>query len=268
MTDICSTPSAKLIDTSSCPSTPNKKGKYAPLQLVTTPSKKTQRKLPFQLLSPSYENKEESRLEEEYMQLRMNQRYSGSISPLSETHSIAPTRLEETEPQAQIDALNTTHPETIEINKLLNKQLYEELRLQGQEEEQEKERSVPRHKVSKPTRPILKINSGFLNYLVTSSRGSVADATIYATEINATKQPMPMVTSPWEKLTIPVNPMIKSRYSRLKREFFDECDEESDAGEDLGTGVDAAIVRGFAFPRQATSTRSPFYIPKKLRWAK
>lgn len=249
--DICSTPSSKLISQSSCPSTPNKKGKYVPLQkLITTPSKYSQAPLPFQLLSPTYDSKEEARLEQEYMRMRMTKiRFNGSISPLSET---CPSITSE-----------KTCSETIEINKLLNKQLYEEL-THGQE------RHEPRHKVSKPTRPILKINVDSLNYLVSSSRGSVADATIYATEINATRQPMPMVTSPWEKLTIPVNPSIKSKYIRLKQELFAEDEINSDEEEcdtSSSTTVDAAIVRGFAFAKQETSTRSPFYTPKKLRWA-
>lgn len=245
-----------------CPGTPNKKGKYIPLhKLVTTPSKNSTSVLPFQLLSPTYDNKEDADRENEYMQRQLRRiRYTGSISPLSET--CPPLKTDACACACTCTCTSTctaaaaAAATAVEINEL-NKQLYEELR-QGNRK--------PCHKVSKPTRPILKVNTDALNYLVTSSHGSVADATIYATEINAARQPVPMVTSPWEKLTIPVNPAIKSRYVRLRRELFaDEITTDEDRRSDVD--ADAAIVRGFAFAARESAARSPFYVAKKLRWA-
>lgn len=258
-----------------CPETPNKKRKRLPDPCPgahdhITPSKSQRQRgrLTFQPLSPEYEDEdeEERHLQEEQFQLRMRRlRCNGSISPLSE-----PELDQELELELELDLglqgqgsvpLHKAH--TQEINAKVQQGLtlpmhkkatvpQKQVQVKVQQQIQiHGKKHTPHHKVMKPTRSILRIAHGSLNYVVSSSRGSVADATIYATEINATTttEKMPMVTQPWEKLTIPVNTAIKDKYRRMKAEYFHE--ETLDA--QLLEVPDAAIIRGLAFSPSTNS---------------
>ena len=91
---------------------------------------------------------------------------------------------------------------------------------------------VPRHRSSKPKKPILTIPISSLNLIVGSSKGSLQDATIFATEINAladgSVNKLPTISNEWERVTIPVNSAVKENYKRMKRAIFGD-DEASDS---------------------------------------
>lgn len=273
MEDICLTPNGKLVRASVCPETPNKKRKRLPdlcpgAHDHITPSKSQRQRgrLTFQPLSPEYEDEdeEERHLQEEQFQLRMRRlRCNGSISPLSEPELDQELELEldlglqgqgsvplhkahtqEINAKVQQGLTLPMHKKATVPQKQVQVKVQQQIQIHGK-------KHTPHHKVMKPTRSILRIAHGSLNYVVSSSRGSVADATIYATEINATTttEKMPMVTQPWEKLTIPVNTAIKDKYRRMKAEYFHE--ETLDA--QLLEVPDAAIIRGLAFSPSTNS---------------
>ncbi|CAL9731101.1 superficial pseudohyphal growth protein 1 [Monosporozyma unispora] len=117
--------------------------------------------------------------------------------------------------------------------------------------------STPLHRSKSPIKPIIKNDSKSLNLIVSSGNGSLDDATIYATEINAssnheattnTKESnstIPIIRNVWERITIPVNHEIKERHKRLRSSYFGEfynLDESSKLQED-----DYAMIRGYEF---------------------
>ena len=151
---------------------------------------------------------------------------------------------------------------------------------------------VPCHHYNTPRRSILRVAPGSLNLLVSSSRGSLQDATIFATEINATvnnrESRLPLITNIWERITIPVNSEIKKKYKKIKTEWYhdDNYDESEDdevfkfedseefygaEGSTEGACVkDAALIRGFEFDAESCASAAPRRsspIKKSLRWA-
>ncbi|CCH59121.1 hypothetical protein TBLA_0B02790 [Henningerozyma blattae CBS 6284] len=80
----------------------------------------------------------------------------------------------------------------------------------------------PCHRYKTPKNPILKIHPNSLNFLVSSSKKSLEDATIFATEINMLLSKdclkIPKIISPLEKVSIPVNSSVKKNIKN-KREI-------------------------------------------------
>ena len=143
---------------------------------------------------------------------------------------------------------------------------------------------VPRHRSSKPKKPILTIPISSLNLIVGSSKGSLQDATIFATEINAladgSVNKLPVISNEWERVTIPVNSAVKENYKRMKQAIFGD-DEASDSinygciGDvSLGTSdiekfmmdgdgdtsvhsnsSDVALIRGFKFQSSSEASQ-------------
>lgn len=116
-------------------------------------------------------------------------------------------------------------------------------------------RYEPSHRLLKPKKSILTVPAKSLNLIVSSSRGSLNDATIFGTEINSTlsneENKLPAISSIWEKLTIPVNSSIKEKYKKLKDQIYGQAsnfgedeDNEEDNEDDL---PDAAVIRGYEF---------------------
>ncbi|EJS41620.1 YOR315W [Saccharomyces arboricola H-6] len=137
----------------------------------------------------------------------------------------------------------------------------------------------PSHRLLKPKKSILTIPTKSLNLIVSSSRGSLNDATIFATEINSSlnndENKLPAISSTWEKLTIPVNSSIKEKYKKLKDQIYGRIgnsgeDEESEE-EDL---PDAAVIRGYEFEsktennQNSSSKLETTKDYKKVQWAK
>ncbi|CAI4036598.1 hypothetical protein SMKI_15G4470 [Saccharomyces mikatae IFO 1815] len=136
-------------------------------------------------------------------------------------------------------------------------------------------RYEPSHRLLKPKKSILTMPAKSLNLIVSSSRGSLNDATIFATEINSTlsneENKLPAISSTWEKLTIPVNSSIKEKYKKLKDQIYGQAgnsDEDEDNEED--NLPDAAVIRGYKFQlkrcEEPTPENSKDY--KKVQWAK
>lgn len=137
-------------------------------------------------------------------------------------------------------------------------------------------KSIPMHKYLIPKKPLLKYPKNSLNYIVTSSRGSVEDATIYATEINTNTDKLPIIKDSRERLTIPINPLIKKRYKKHKFRLLAENpisdDELSDNIVEGHTDIpDAAIVRGYTFDdgyeARMVHNESGITLVKRLRWS-
>ncbi|SMN20508.1 similar to Saccharomyces cerevisiae YOR315W SFG1 Nuclear protein [Maudiozyma saulgeensis] len=145
---------------------------------------------------------------------------------------------------------------------------------------------IPCHHYDKPQRSILKLQKGSLNLLVSSSKGSLQDATIFATEINATvnkeDSKLPLITNIWERITIPVNSEIKQKYKKIKLEWYgndnydDSADDEQfkfeDSDEFYGSKNedninDAALIRGFEFDSSTASYKVANAAEKTIRWA-
>lgn len=129
-----------------------------------------------------------------------------------------------------------------------------------------------------PPKSILKLPKGpdALNFVVTSTNGSIIDATIFATEINSCVENIPLPKSIWEKVTIPVNVQVKENFKRGKGKmiggYYDfEEDPISDKGldncESNEPEEDAAIIRGYDFHEQVPSSsgRDGGFISKKRR---
>ncbi|EDO17889.1 hypothetical protein Kpol_1010p1 [Vanderwaltozyma polyspora DSM 70294] len=170
-------------------------------------------------------------------------------------------------------------------NLILKRQQSEEFKLLNHNKEFSSSYiSKPQHRFQKPKKSILLLPKNSLNMIVSSSRGSLEDATIYATEINASLSKegfsLPMVRSPDEKVTIPVNSEIKKRYKQLKKEYlnaFGKIDTESDAEEeeekqeinknddDISNSQDAALIRGYYFENNSNSNYDNKKY-KKVRW--
>ncbi|QLG73568.1 hypothetical protein HG535_0F00780 [Zygotorulaspora mrakii] len=110
----------------------------------------------------------------------------------------------------------------------------------------------PCHRIKKPGRPILRLHSGSLNLLVSSSSGSLEDATIFATEINASLaspegEKIPCIKNSFEKVTIPVNSSVKERQKKNRKKLLGECYESESESEctNQSDTSDAAFIKGF-----------------------
>lgn len=165
---------------------------------------------------------------------------AGSISPLSDISSITSLSPEPTKP-GYFDPFTTRsilERETIELNRMICSSIVKT-----------RSRSVfePCHRYKNPRRPILRPRSNSLNFLVRSSRGSLEDATIYATELNAAiantnGDGIPTINNACEKMTIPVNPAIKRRHKLFKKALLGEDYEINEAESAI---PDAALIEGF-----------------------
>ncbi|KAG0658007.1 hypothetical protein C6P45_002297 [Maudiozyma exigua] len=145
---------------------------------------------------------------------------------------------------------------------------------------------IPCHHYDTPKKTILKYKEGALNLLVSSSKGSLQDATIFATEINATvnkeDSKLPLITNVWERITIPVNSKIKEKYKKMKLDWYgnDNYDDSADdeyfkfedseefyGGNEDGSVDDAALIRGFEFETSQASRKVSKTMKKTIRWA-
>ena len=176
---------------------------------------------------------------------------TGSISPLSDASSLPSSSPE----MGYLDVFHTKSvltKETIELNRILAATM----------------RHEPCHRQKSPPRPILTSNSKTLNLLVSSSRGSLEDATIYATEINAITassdgSKIPMVKNVCERVTIPVNPSIKRKHKLLKEALLGGDYNVNEAESEI---PDAALIEGFEFKSAHARSGTKKQL-KKIRWA-
>ncbi|QLL34735.1 hypothetical protein HG536_0H01100 [Torulaspora globosa] len=165
---------------------------------------------------------------------------AGSISPLSDISSV-PSSSPELEKLSYLDAFATKsilEKETMELNRRICSSVVK-TRWRSSFE--------PCHRYKSPKRPILRPRNNSLNLLVRSSRGSLEDATIYATEINASitahaNVKMPMINNAYERMTIPVNSAIKRKHKLLKKALLGDDYEINEADFDV---PDAALIEGF-----------------------
>lgn len=147
---------------------------------------------------------------------------------------------------------------------------------------------VPCHRCEKPRKSILNLHEGSLNLLVSSSRGSLQDATIFATEINASvnknKNKLPTISSIWERITIPVNSEIKEKYKRMKVELFADANYDSSEDDEVFKFEDSeefyqkandkiiqdsALIRGFEFEnyRHENNNNEDVKFKRSIKWA-
>lgn len=165
---------------------------------------------------------------------------AGSISPLSDISSV-PSSSPELEKLGYFDAFATKsilEKETIELNRMICSSVVRTSSGGCYK---------PCHRYKSPKRPILRPRSNSLNLLVRSSRGSLEDATIYATEINASitahaSVKIPMINNAYERMTIPVNSAIKRKHKLLKKALLGDDYEINEAEFDV---PDAALIEGF-----------------------
>lgn len=139
-----------------------------------------------------------------------------------------------------------------------------------------KKLNQPLHRIKEPKRSILKIRPNSLNFMVSSSKDSLEDATIFGTEINTLlskdRLNIPKIVSPLQKVTIPVNSSVKRKHKLQKRElltgkkflakFSDEKVKEILMSFDEGTkeddeSPDVAIIRGYEFERLVSKNKYP-----------
>lgn len=186
---------------------------------------------------------------------------TGSLNSLSDLSSV-PSSSPEFEKFTYLDPWNNSAPPnladpTFELNRIIFNSLssgIEEPGLRKRSFSSHCYKHEPCHRIKKVGRSILKLHSGSLNLLVTSSRGSLEDATIFATEINASlSSPLggkiPSIKNIYEKVTIPVNTSIKERHKKLKKSLMGddyESEPESETSEELKP-PDAAYIKGFEF---------------------
>lgn len=209
-----------------------------------------------------------------------------SISPMSDILSIPSS-------SPDIDKLTYLDPfsidpytngsilskETLELNRMICSSLVssqkdaesERAKLDIIENASRRLRHKPCHYSRAPQKPILKIHSGSLNLLVSSSRGSLDDATLFATEINASitsgnAKNIPTVTKVWEKVTIPVNSAIKERHRKLQKELLGDDFEVEDDTHEVGA-IDAALIQGFEFELENERDDEKITKPKTVQWA-
>ncbi|CEP62308.1 Sfg1p LALA0_S05e02652g [Lachancea lanzarotensis] len=91
-----------------------------------------------------------------------------------------------------------------------------------------------------------------LNYLVTATNGSLTNATIFATEINASSREVPLPSNKWERVTIPVNVDMRDQLLQNRAKLFGHEPETKSVTENDHMGGsqrknDAAIIRGYEF---------------------
>lgn len=144
--------------------------------------------------------------------------------------------------------------------------------------------SKPQHRSKTPVKPIIRNDSKSLNLIVSSGSGSLDDATIYATEINASSSStshhddnsassnskgkesnhnIPIIRNVWERITIPVNHKIKEKHKKLRSTYFGEIYDSED--EQVSTKNDYALIRGYEF--NINFNEEPSIRPSKtVRW--
>lgn len=152
--------------------------------------------------------------------------------------------------------------------------------------------SIPCHRGKTPIKPIIRNDSKCLNLIVSSGNGSLDDATIYATEINASSShndsnddetkdksthksnnAIPIIRNIWERITIPVNHKIKERHKRLRSSYFGEfynLDEEEEENNNndkkRSTEEDYALIRGYEFDFVSSNHNDMNRVNKTVRW--
>lgn len=148
--------------------------------------------------------------------------------------------------------------------------------------------STPLHRTKTPSKPVIRNDSKSLNLIVSSGNGSLDDATIYATEINASsmhadssnggeREPhgtIPTIKNVWERITIPVNHEIKERHKRLRSSYFGEfynLDESLSSSPQQQQEDDYALIRGYEFEIDSTkatdgTNSKTNHVNKKVRW--
>lgn len=208
-----------------------------------------------------------------------------SISPMSDILSI-PSSSPDIEKLAYLDPFSIDpctnrsilSKETLELNRMIcsslvsspNETESERSRLEIINNNSKRLKYEPCHYSRAPGKPILKIHPGSLNLLVSSSRGCLEDATLFATEINASiasgnAKNIPTVTNVWEKVTIPVNSAIKEKHRRLQKELLgDDFEIEVDSHE-VAT-ADAALIKGFKFELENERADEEIKELKTVRW--
>lgn len=113
-----------------------------------------------------------------------------------------------------------------------------------------------------------------LNFLVSATNGSLVDATIFATEINSCSNEVPLPTTIWEKVTIPVNVEIRDKFKKSRAKliggYYDDAnttDDENNASALPSSGKDAAVIRGYEWGSGNENAES-MEKGKTLKWAK
>ncbi|CCD24867.1 Sfg1p NDAI_0E00510 [Naumovozyma dairenensis CBS 421] len=198
----------------------------------------------------------------------------GSISPLSDISSI-PSLSASSSPDiagfdSKLDPFNTAcfmmnwngsksliNNETLELNRMIKTSMGRRRTGGGDDW-----KHSPCHRTIKPKRSILNLEQSSLNLIVSSSRGSLKDATIFATEINSSTSneddgnKLPIISNIWERITIPVNSSIKKKHKERKERFLRENeldledldDSNGDVDADMDESIpDAALIRGYDF---------------------
>lgn len=185
---------------------------------------------------------------------------AGSISPLSDISSI-PSSSPELDKLGYLDAFiakSMLDKEAMELNRMICSSVVK-TKVGGVFE--------PCHRYKTPKRPILRPRSSSLNLLVKSSRGSLEDATIYATEINASttlnSEKIPMIHSTYEKVTIPVNATIKRKHKLIKKALLGDDYEISELESDV---PDAALIEGFEIKAIQDDEETANGL-RKIQWA-
>lgn len=121
-------------------------------------------------------------------------------------------------------------------------------------------RTFKPNKNLRPFKSILKKSRG-LNYIMTSLTGDFRDATIFATEVNSyPSEKVIYPSSSLERVTIPVNSEIKSKYKCDRNKILDGYHEDDDTDsnsfdncyfnnekEEMDADCDAAIIRAYNF---------------------
>lgn len=143
-----------------------------------------------------------------------------------------------------------------DVTLALNKLIPDTLKTQSSYKQIKK----PCHRFQNPKKSILVIPQEGLNLIVRSSKGSLEDATIYATEINASLSRkdfnLPLISNTDEVVTIPVNASIRQKYKRYKRAYLnkfgqiDDSDFEEEASGNKSNDdliPDAALIRGYSY---------------------
>lgn len=175
---------------------------------------------------------------------------TGSVSPVSDISSLPSS-------SPDVGYLDTFYgksvltKEAIELNRIIAATMSHE----------------PCHRLKTPQRSILSLPSKGLNLVVSSSRGSLEDATIYATEINAIvtssgEDKIPMLSNTYERVTIPVNPSIKRKYKQLEEARLGGDYEADETESEI---PDAALIEGYEF--EGVKRSGTGKILKKIRWA-
>lgn len=147
-------------------------------------------------------------------------------------------------------------------------------------------RFTPKHRLLKPKKTILNVHPGSLNLIVGSGNGSLDDATIYATEINASNDDnkIPFISNIWERITIPVNNSIKQRHKRIRSSYYGEFYDINNNSDTNGTDLncknnnqnsdndkindddkdDVALIRAFEFN---DLKKKDHQVKKSIKWS-